>query len=96
MKKTLILTAAAIPTGVAVGAVDALFGRVLLYLGAVRDAHTAWFLPFLGVVGALMAWSYRRFGAGCETAWAWCLRPDTRTGRRYRSAWCPSSCAPPG
>lgn len=66
MKRTLVLTAAAIPTGVAVGAVDALFGRVLLYLGAVRDAHTAWFLPFLGVAGALMAWSYRRFGAGCE------------------------------
>ena len=33
LKKTLILTAAAaIPTGVIVGAVDALFGRVLLYL----------------------------------------------------------------
>lgn len=45
MKKTLILTAAAIPTGVIVGAVDALFGRVLLYLGAVRDAHTAGFCP---------------------------------------------------
>lgn len=66
MKKTLILTAAAIPTGVIVGAVDALFGRVLLYLGAVRDAHTAWFLPFLGVVGALMAWAYKKYGAGCE------------------------------
>ena len=66
MKKTLILTAAAIPTGVIVGAVDALFGRVLLYLGAVRDAHTAWLLPFLGVVGALMAWAYKKYGAGCE------------------------------
>lgn len=66
MKKTLVLTAAAIPTGIVVGAVDALFGRVLLYLGAVRDAHLAWFLPFLGVVGAFMAWSYRRYGAGCE------------------------------
>lgn len=66
MKKNLVLAAAAIPTGVVVGAVDALFGRVLLYLGAVRDAHTAWLLPFLGIVGALMAWSYRKFGAGCE------------------------------
>ena len=60
------MTAAAIPTGVIVGAVDALFGRVLLYLGAVRDAHTAWLLPFLGVVGALMAWAYKNYGAGCE------------------------------
>ena len=66
MIKTLVLIAVAVPTGIAVGAVDAVFGRVLLYLGAVRDAHTAWFLPFLGLIGALMAWAYKRYGAGCE------------------------------
>lgn len=66
MKKTLGLIAVAVPTGIAVGAVDAVFGRVLLYIGAVRDAHTAWFLPFLGLIGALMAWAYKRYGAGCE------------------------------
>ncbi len=66
MKKTLVLIAVAVPTGIAVGAVDAVFGRVLLYLGAVRDAHMAWFLPFLGLIGALMAWAYKRYGAGCE------------------------------
>lgn len=66
MKKTLVLIAVAVPTGIAVGAVDAVFGRVLLYLGAVRNAHTAWFLPFLGLIGALMAWAYKRYGAGCE------------------------------
>lgn len=66
MKKTLVLIAVAVPTGIAVGAVDAVFGRVLLYLGAVRDAHTAWFLPFLGLIGALMAWAYKRYVAGCE------------------------------
>lgn len=66
MKKTLVIIAVAVPTGIAVGAVDAVFGRVLLYLGAVRDAHTAWFLPFLGLIGALMAWAYKRYGAGCE------------------------------
>lgn len=66
MKKTLVLIAVAVPTGIAVGAVDAVFGRVLLYLGAVRDAHTAWFLPFLGLIGALMARAYKRYGAGCE------------------------------
>ncbi len=66
MKKTLVLIAVVVPTGIAVGAVDAVFGRVLLYLVAVRDAHTAWFLPFLGLIGALMAWAYKRYGAGCE------------------------------
>lgn len=67
MKKTLILILAAIPTGIAVGAVDAVFGRVLLYIGEVRDAHVFWLVPFLGVVGAAMAWAYKNYGAGCES-----------------------------
>ena len=64
MKKSLILILAAIPTGIAVGAVDAVFGRVLLYIGEVRDAHVSWLVPFLGVVGAAMAWAYKNYGAG--------------------------------
>lgn len=67
MKKSLILILAAIPTGIAVGAVDAVFGRVLLYIGEVRDAHVSWLVPFLGVVGAAMAWAYKNYGAGCES-----------------------------
>ena len=66
VKRTLVLILAAIPTGIAVGAVDALFGRVLLYLGAVRDAHVMWLVPFLGLVGAAMAWAYKHYGKGCE------------------------------
>lgn len=67
VKRTLVLILAAIPTGIAVGAVDALFGRVLLYLGAVRDAHVMWLVPFLGLVGAAMAWAYKHYGKGCES-----------------------------
>lgn len=67
VKKTLILILAAIPTGITVGAVDAVFGRVLLYIGEVRDAHVSWLVPFLGVVGAAMAWAYKNYGAGCES-----------------------------
>lgn len=67
VKNTLILILAAIPTGIAVGAVDAVFGRVLLYIGEVRDAHVFWLVPFLGVVGAAMAWAYKNYGAGCES-----------------------------
>lgn len=66
MKRTLILILAAIPTGIAVGAVDALFGRVLLYLGSVRDAHIMWLVPFLAFAGAAMAWAYKHYGKGCE------------------------------
>lgn len=66
VKRTLVLILAAIPTGIAVGAVDAVFGRVLLYLGSVRDAHVMWLVPFLGLVGAAMAWAYKHYGKGCE------------------------------
>lgn len=67
MKRTLVLILAAVPTGIAVGAVDALFGRVLLYLGSVRDAHVMWLVPLLGLVGAAMAWAYKHYGKGCES-----------------------------
>lgn len=82
MKKTLVLIAVAVPTGIAVGAVDAVFGRVLLYLGAVRDAHTAWFLSFLGLIGALMAWAYKRYVAGCENG----MGMDFEAGHAEREA----------
>lgn len=49
-----------IPIGVAVGAIDALFGRMLL-ASAFRDAHVFALVPFLAA-GALIAWAYLRFG----------------------------------
>ena len=52
----------ALPMGAAVGAVDALFGRVLLAVGAFRDAHVPFLLPFLPVAGLLIAWLYKRYG----------------------------------
>lgn len=58
----IVLGAVGIPIGVAVGAIDAVFGRVLIAIGAVRDAHPFWFVPFLAAAGALIAWSYLRFG----------------------------------
>ncbi|MDD5800724.1 MAG: chloride channel protein [Coriobacteriales bacterium] len=51
-----------IPIGVAVGAIDALFGRVLLAISAFRDAHVFALVPFLAAAGALIAWAYLRFG----------------------------------
>lgn len=54
--------AIALPMGVAVGAVDALFGRTLLAVGAFRDEHVAALLPFLPFAGLLVVWLYRAFG----------------------------------
>ena len=58
----IVLGAVGIPIGIAVGAIDAVFGRVLIAIGTIRDAHPLWFIPFLAAAGALIAWSYLRFG----------------------------------
>ena len=52
--------------GCAVGGVDAVFGRVLLRLSAVRDAHVLPLLLLLPLGGVLIAWAYRTVGRGTE------------------------------
>ncbi len=50
------------PAGAAIGAVDTLFGRVLLEITDVRNSHPFWFIPFLAIAGILITWCYSRFG----------------------------------
>ena len=64
--RVLVLVVAALPAGVAAGAADALFGRVLLAVSGVRAGWPLLTMPFLAVAGALTAWAYRRFGKGAE------------------------------
>lgn len=64
--RVLVLVVAALPAGVAAGAADALFGRVLLAVSGVRAGWPLLTVPFLAVAGALTAWAYRRFGKGAE------------------------------
>lgn len=47
--------------GPAVGALDALFGRVLLFLSAVREAHVYLLLPFLPLAGLLITFLYYHY-----------------------------------
>ena len=56
----------ALPMGAAVGAVDALFGRVLLAVGSFRDSHVIALLPFLPIAGILITWLYKKFGNKAE------------------------------
>lgn len=58
----IVLLLIALPLGVLVGAICAVFGRVLLAVTDIQMEHAGWFLPFLGVVGAGIVWCYRRFG----------------------------------
>lgn len=54
-----LMGAVGIPIGVIVGAICALFGRVLLAIGAFRDAHVALLLPFLALAGLAIVFAYR-------------------------------------
>lgn len=58
--------AAGIPVGIIVGAVCALFGRVLLAIGTIRDEHIVLFLPFLALMGLAIVFAYRTWGKGAD------------------------------
>jgi len=53
---------AAIAMGVLVGALDALFGEVLILITQFRGQHIAWLLPFLAVAGLVIVYVYQKFG----------------------------------
>lgn len=62
--KCVICTAAAIPLGVVIGAIDTVFGKGLLWISQFRSDHIFWLVPFLAFAGVLIVWSYGRFGEG--------------------------------
>jgi H+/Cl- antiporter ClcA len=58
----ILLTLIAVPIGIAAGFVDTVFGRILLRLSDIRTQHVTWFLPFLGIIGVLILWLYKKVG----------------------------------
>ena len=58
----LIMGAVAIPIGLIVGAIDAVFGRTLLAIGSFRDTHLALLLPFLALAGLAIVFCYKKWG----------------------------------
>lgn len=58
--------AVGIPVGVIVGAICALFGRVLLAIGAFRDEHITLLLPFFALIGSAIVFAYRTWGKGTD------------------------------
>lgn len=58
----LIMGAVAIPIGLIVGAIDAVFGRMLLAIESFRDAHLALLLPFLALAGLAIVFCYKKWG----------------------------------
>jgi H+/Cl- antiporter ClcA len=58
----ILLILIAVPIGIAAGFVDTVFGRILLWLSDIRTQHVTWFLPFLGIIGVLILWLYKKVG----------------------------------
>lgn len=58
----LMLGLAGIPLGLAIGALDTVFGKVLLEISSFRDLHPVYLLPFLPVAGIVIAFCYLKFG----------------------------------
>lgn len=59
----LFCTFIAILLGVIIGALDTLFGRVLLAIGDIRMHYVFYFVPFLGLAGIFILWLYNKFSA---------------------------------
>lgn len=64
-KETFLYALSALLLGIAIGAIDAIFGRVLLFITDFRSAHVVVLLPFLPLAGLGIVWLYRHFN---ETA----------------------------
>ena len=61
-----LMGAVGIPIGVIVGAICALFGRVLLAIGALRDEHITLLLPFFALMSSAIVFAYRTWGKGTD------------------------------
>ncbi len=60
IKKQIIYCASAVLIGLIVGAIDALFGRVLIAITGFRGGHVPYLVPFLGIAGLLILFLYKR------------------------------------
>ncbi|HIU76809.1 MAG TPA: chloride channel protein, partial [Candidatus Pelethocola excrementipullorum] len=61
-KTLVILGVVGIPIGAVIGALDTLFGIVLLKITDIRNLHPMYFIPFLALSGIVIAYSYLKFG----------------------------------
>ena len=60
IKNISIYVLLAVVVGIVVGAIDALFGRVLLFITDFRTEHYKMLLPFLPIAGLLIIYMYNK------------------------------------
>ncbi|MGO0801125.1 hypothetical protein [Clostridioides difficile] len=51
-----------IPIGAIIGLIDTIFGTVLLKVTDIRETYPMYLIPFLAVVGVVIAYCYFKFG----------------------------------
>ncbi len=61
-KDVVLLSFIAIIIGVLVGAIDTLFGKVLLEISNIRSAYIFQLVPFLPLAGMLIIFTYSKIG----------------------------------
>jgi len=61
-KDTFILSIVAVVLGIIVGAIDTVFGKVLIEITFFREKNFFMFIPFLGIAGVLTNYLYLKFG----------------------------------
>lgn len=66
IKKGSLLLLSSLLIGICVGAVNTLFGRMLLAIGDFRTTHFWALIPFLAVAGLAIIWLYHCFGASLQ------------------------------
>lgn len=66
LKNNTLLAVTAIIIGLIIGAIDMIFGRILVFVSDFRDNHLVWTLPFLALAGLLSIWLYQRFGGEAD------------------------------
>ena len=57
-----LLIFAGLIVGLLAGVIDAIFGRVLLFVGDIRKEYFFYVIPFLGLIGLLIVYLYQTFG----------------------------------
>lgn len=65
-KNIFIISIISIGIGILVGAIDAVFGRVLLEITDIRGRHFNWFIAFLPLIGVLIVYTYQKIGKRSE------------------------------
>ena len=80
-KETFLYVLSALLLGIAIGAIDAVFGRVLLFITDFRSAHVVVLLPFLPLAGLGIVWLYRHFNETAAKGMTW--KPGRESGSRF-------------